>query len=110
MKLRHLRRAARLGDGWMGAGGTIDELIPMIDRMNDLRREYGREREPFAIYATAGESFSADGIKRLEGKGVTDCIVGFRVPYIKGPDTEPLETKIEHLNKYAESIISKVSL
>ena len=33
-----LRRAARLGDGWMGAGGMLDDLIPMIDRMNDLPR------------------------------------------------------------------------
>ena len=48
-----------------------------------------------------------DGIKRLEDKGVTDCIVGFRVPYIKGPDTEPLETKIKHLEQYAENIIAK---
>ena len=48
-------------------------------------------------------------LKRLEDKGVTDCIVGFRVPYIKGPDTEPLETKIENLEKYADSIIAKVN-
>ena len=48
------------------------------------------------------DAYDLDGIKRLEDKGVTDCIVGFRVPYIKGPDTEPLETKIEHLERYAE--------
>ena len=48
-------------------------------------------------------------MKRLEDKGVTDCIVGFRVPYIKGPDTEPLETKVKHLEQYAESIIAKVT-
>ena len=36
---------------------------------------------------------------------MTDCIVGFRVPYIKGPDTEPLEDKIAHLEKYAETFI-----
>jgi hypothetical protein len=32
------------------------------------------------------------------------------VPYIKGPDNEPLQTKIDNINRYAESIISKVSL
>ena len=37
---------------------------------------------------------------------VTDCIVGFRVPYIKGPDTEPLEDKIKHLEQYAENVIA----
>ena len=35
-------------------------------------------------------------------------IVGFRVPYIKGPDTEPLDKKIEHLERFAESVIAKV--
>ena len=47
-------------------------------------------------------------VKRLEDKGVTDAIVGFRWPYIKGPDTEPLETKIRHLERYAEKVIAKV--
>ena len=55
------------------------------------------------------DAYTTDGVKRLEDKGVTDCIVGFRVPYIKGPDTEPLETKIENLEKYAASVIAKVS-
>ena len=55
------------------------------------------------------DAYTVDGIKRLEDKGVTDCIVGFRVPYIKGPDTEPLDKKIEHLERYAEEIISKVN-
>ncbi len=31
------------------------------------------------------------------------------MPYIKGPDTEPLEKKIEHLNRYAENVIAKVT-
>ena len=53
------------------------------------------------------DAYDPDGIKRLEDKGVTDCIVGFRVPYIKGPDTEPLEKKIEHLERYAEHIIAQ---
>ena len=73
----NLRRAARLGDGWMGAGGMLDDLIPMIDRMNDLRREHGRERERFDIYATTPESFTVDGIKQLEDLGVTHTAGGF---------------------------------
>ena len=37
------------------------------------------------------DAYTVDGVKRLEDQGVTDVIVGFRVPYIKGPDTEPLD-------------------
>ncbi|MDT5166170.1 MAG: hypothetical protein QOC88_3064, partial [Mycobacterium sp.] len=40
-------------------------------------------------------------------KGVTDVIVGFRIPYIMGPDTEPLESKIRKLEMFAERVIAK---
>jgi len=105
-----LRRAVLQGDGWMHAGGDGEELDRLLARLADIRKAEGDEREDFEVHVISYDAYTLDGIKRLEDKGVTDCIVGFRVPYIKGPDTEPLETKIEHLNKYADSIISKVSL
>ena len=46
--------------------------------------------------------------ERREDRGVTDVIVGFRVPYVKGPDSEPLQKKIDHLNWFADNIIHKV--
>jgi hypothetical protein len=55
------------------------------------------------------DAYTIDGVKRLEDRGVTDVIVGFRVPYIVGPDTEPLERKLEHLNRYAEHVIAKAN-
>ncbi|EUA50810.1 hypothetical protein I552_1750 [Mycobacterium xenopi 3993] len=54
------------------------------------------------------EGFTVDGVKRLEDKGVTDVIVGFRAPYAKGPDTEPLDAKIRNLETFAEKVITKV--
>ncbi|MGC2798798.1 MAG: LLM class F420-dependent oxidoreductase, partial [Mycobacterium sp.] len=53
------------------------------------------------------DGFTLDGVKRLEDKGVTDVIVGFRIPYIMGTDTEPLDTKIRNLEKFAENVIAK---
>ena len=72
-------------------------------------KEEGDTRDDFEVHVISYDAYTTDGVKRLEDKGVTDCIVGFRVPYIKGPDTEPLETKIKHLEQYAENIIAKVS-
>ena len=54
------------------------------------------------------DAYKPDGIRRLEDRGVTDIMVGFRIPYIVGPDTEPLENKISSLEKYAEKVISRV--
>ena len=33
-------------------------------------------------------------------------IVGFRWPYAVGPDTEPLQTKLDALRRYADTVIA----
>ncbi|KAA1430240.1 TIGR03619 family F420-dependent LLM class oxidoreductase [Mycolicibacter arupensis] len=101
-----LRRAAR-HDGWMHGGGDPAELDGLIARLQQLREEEGRAGDPFEIHVISVDGFTLDGIKRLEDKGVTDVIVGFRVPYILGPDTEPLDTKIRNLERFAEHVIAK---
>ena len=103
-----LRRAVLKGDGWMHAGGDGEELDRLLARLAEIRKAEGDTRDDFEVHVISYDAYDLDGVKRLEDKGVTDCIVGFRVPYIKGPDTEPLEKKIEHLERYAESIIAKV--
>lgn len=103
-----LRRAAVRGDGWMHGGGPHEELDDLLLQLAKIREQEGVADKPFEIHVISMEGFSVDGCKRLEDKGVTDVIVGFRLPYIKGPDTEPLEKKIEHLERFAESVIAKV--
>lgn len=105
-----LRRAVLKGDGWMHAGGDGEELDRLLVRLAEIRKAEGRDDDssrPFEVHVISYDAYDPDGVRRLEDKGVTDCIVGFRVPYIKGPDTEPLETKIRHLEQYAESVIGR---
>lgn len=104
-----LRRAVRKGDGWMHAGGDGEELDRLLTRLAEIRKEEGDDRDDFEVHVISYDAYTVDGVKRLEDRGVTDCIVGFRIPYIKGPDTEPLETKVKHLEHYAESVIAKVN-
>lgn len=104
-----LNRAAR-NDGWMHGGGDLGDpaaLDRYIKRLNELRAEYGRTG-PFEIHAMSLDAYKPDGIKRLEDRGVTDIMVGFRMPYTVGPDPEPLEDKLRAIEKYAEKVISKV--
>ncbi|MBK6575177.1 MAG: TIGR03619 family F420-dependent LLM class oxidoreductase [Sandaracinaceae bacterium] len=103
-----LKRAAYLGDGWMFAGGAPEELSRCLDRLAVLRREAGRENEPFEIHAGSMDAFKLDGVKRLEDQGITDVIVGFRNAYDNAPDIQPLDVKIGALRKYADKIISKL--
>lgn len=104
-----LKRAARC-DGWMHGGGQPEELDRLIKRLNQIREEQPEEArtDDFQIHVISLDAFTLDGIKRLEEKGVTDVIVGFRLPYILGQDTEPLDAKIRHLEKFAENVIAKL--
>jgi probable F420-dependent oxidoreductase len=104
-----LRRAAVRGDGWMHAGGDPEELDTMLDKLTKFRAEAGRANDPFEVHVISLDAYTVDGVKRLEDKGVTDVIVGFRLPYVVGPDPEPLETKITNLERYAERVIAKVN-
>lgn len=103
-----LRRAAQRGDGWMHAGGDADELDRLLDRLHRMRVAEGTADRPFEVHVISMDGYSPDGVKRLEDRGVTDVIVGFRVPYQRGPDTEPLADKVTHLERYAESVMAKV--
>lgn len=102
-----LRRAARLGDGWMHAGGDAADLDRYLARLAVLRREAGREREPFEIHVIALEAYTVDGVRRLEDRGVTDVIVGFRNAY--EPDTMTLAQKIDALRAYADQVIARTA-
>ncbi|MDX6744864.1 TIGR03619 family F420-dependent LLM class oxidoreductase [Actinocorallia sp. A-T 12471] len=102
-----LRRAVLRGDGWMHAGGAGEELDALLTRLQGIREAEGKANDPFEIHVISYDAYTVDGVKRLEDKGITDVIVGFRLPYIKGQDTEPLETKIRNLESFAETVIAR---
>lgn len=103
-----LRRAAERGDGWMHAGGDPGELDRLLVKLDALRAEYGT-REDFEVHVISLDGFTVDGVKRLEDKGVTDVIVGFRYPYTREQDTESLDTKIANLSRFAEKVIARTA-
>jgi len=103
-----LRRAARSGDGWMHGGGDPAELPSLLGRLERLREEAGRSGEPFEVHAISMDAYTADGVRRLEEAGVTDAIVGFRWPYVREQDTEPLQVKVDDLRRYADEVIAAV--
>ena len=103
-----LRRAATVGDGWMHGGGDPADLPGLLERLARLRAEAGRADAPFETHVISMDAFSVDGVRRLEEQGVTDVIVGFRWPYVVGPDTEPLQAKVDSLRRFADGVIAKV--
>ena len=91
----------------MHGGSGRKELDRLLARLNEIRTEEGRTG-PFEIHVMSADAFTPDGIKRLEDKGVTNAMIGFRDPYIIGNDTESLDDKIRNLESFAEKVIAKV--
>jgi probable F420-dependent oxidoreductase len=104
-----LRRAARVGDGWLHGGGDPADLPGLLARLAGLRKAEGAAGRPFEVHVISMDAYSVDGVRRLEDQGVTDAIVGFRWPYQTGPDREPLTDKIAGLRRYADDVIAKVN-
>ena len=100
-----LKRAARVGDGWMCAGADLQQLEAYIKRINQLREEYGTSEKPFRVFTTGQDAFTNEGIARLEEIGVTDVVIAFRNVYEMEPD-KPLDEKIAMLNWYAGEFIN----
>lgn len=104
---RSLERAARLGDGWLPAGMSTDELGIAMANLRELRKRYERDHLPFSVHAISMDAFTADGVRRLADLGVTHAVGGFSGfnPYGQEADTETLQQKIDALNRYADHVI-----
>ncbi len=100
------RRAARLGDGWVGSGHMPDQVAGVMERLNGLRREAGRDRVPFdAILVLSGPP-NVDDLRRFEDAGVTS-LVSWPLLFTVGPQST-MDAKRRYLEGYANDVISKL--
>jgi probable F420-dependent oxidoreductase len=107
-----LRRAARLGDGWIGGAYGWDELASITARLRTLLAEAGRSDEPFEVIAAIMEYPSADLYRRGEdelGLTATLCLPWFADADIAAqraagvePPTAAYRASIE---RFAEEIV-----
>jgi probable F420-dependent oxidoreductase len=102
---RALRRAATIGDGWVGAGNTPEEVQGILRRLGELRREAGRERVPFEIIVALTTPPDVDVFRRLEDQGVTG-VVSWPLVFTVGPGAS-IEQKRGALESYAEQVIRR---
>ncbi len=102
-----LRRAARLGDGWIGAAAYAPDDVPAIaGRLQELRKQEGREHLPFDIMLPIAATPSPDLYRRLEDQGVTST-TSSPFSYSVGPRST-LDQKRRLLEDYAENVIRKM--
>jgi probable F420-dependent oxidoreductase len=97
-----LRRAARLCDGWVGYAYAWDEAVGYAQRLTALRREYGRENDPFEIVLALLEPPSVDVYRRAEDAGITTVMCRPWLGQVGG-----VESYREPIERFAQEIIEK---
>ena len=99
-----LRRAARLGDGWISANSDYDTLSDLIGQLNEFREEYGTDAN-FEIHALDSRLRDTEDCQRLTELGVTDICVTPWNPY---DPSLSLDDKLRGIEGFANSVIAKL--
>jgi hypothetical protein len=107
MKTSEAVAVARLCDGWVGYAYAWDDAVGYVEKLTALRREYGRENEPFDIMLALLEPPSPDLYKRAEDIGITAvmCSPWAGLNDMGSGDVERFREPIE---RFAETVIEKV--
>jgi probable F420-dependent oxidoreductase len=98
-----LRRAARFGDGWLGAGNTPEQAEEILVELRRLREEFGRGAEAFDAVVPLVTPPELDSLRRLADLGATGS-VSYPFAYTAGPDAT-LEQKLEVMQDFGERFI-----
>lgn len=99
-----LRRAATVGDGWIGVNTPMAELMETAERLRDERTAAGKSLENFEILGAINEAPTVDNVKRLEDAGVTALMTSAWL-YAK-TDVSTLAGKREALERFADRWIA----
>jgi alkanesulfonate monooxygenase SsuD/methylene tetrahydromethanopterin reductase-like flavin-dependent oxidoreductase (luciferase family) len=72
-----LRRAGRLGDGWIELGSRdADEFAGRLAVVRQARAEAGRAELPFVVTSGIGAAATPDDVEQLTERGVDRAIFG----------------------------------
>jgi hypothetical protein len=100
-----LRRAAQLCDGWVGTAYVWDDAVRYVQKLTALRREYGRDGEPFEIMLALLEMPSADLYRRAEDLGITAVMCApWMSENLEPSDRAGCRAAIE---RFAETVVEK---
>jgi hypothetical protein len=97
-----LQRAAR-SDGWLGVDYALDDLVPLVRKLHDLRRREDRSAEPFEVFAVLKRFPDLDTLRRMADLGVT--MTQDYAWFYKGEPYSSLDHKRETMQRFAEHTI-----
>lgn len=101
-----LRRAARIGDGWMSANTDFATLKGLVAELNVLRAEYGTAgRADYEIHVMDQAASTVADFQRLIELGATDICA---VPWNVYGESLSQQKKIDGIKRFGDEIIAKL--
>ncbi|MEI2697182.1 MAG: LLM class F420-dependent oxidoreductase [Microthrixaceae bacterium] len=97
------RRAARIGDGWLGIHYTPQDLIANCALLQQAREDAGTADRRFEVLASPLAAPSTDLVEELEAAGVTTIITSAWMS--SGIEAPPVEQAEELIASYGERFI-----
>jgi alkanesulfonate monooxygenase SsuD/methylene tetrahydromethanopterin reductase-like flavin-dependent oxidoreductase (luciferase family) len=101
-----LRRAAAIGDGWMGVYYGMDELRGYVERLERYRKEAGREHLPFEVTASVLAVPTPAVCEELDEIGVTTLITSAWL--MEGLDGSSVPALVDSVRRFGERYIEPV--
>jgi probable F420-dependent oxidoreductase len=102
-----LRRAAALGDGWIGAGNTPEQASDILRELARLRKQARRADEAFETIVPLVEPPDRDTLKRLAELGASGT-VHYPFRYTAGPNAS-LQQKLDVMKRYGDEVITPLA-
>lgn len=90
-----LRRAARLGDGWIGISHTPETVTASVERLRRLREDAGRGEARFEV-SVGGPVATRDDVSRWADAGVDRLVVA---PWDRSADA------VEGMRRFADEVL-----
>jgi probable F420-dependent oxidoreductase len=107
-----LRRAARIGDGWIGNRiYTEDQLTDLLSRLKGLLAEHGRTLDDLKVIAPIAATPSADLYRTWAERGVDGTLAApwwLATPDEKARHGKTLDLKLATMERFAEEVIAKM--
>jgi alkanesulfonate monooxygenase SsuD/methylene tetrahydromethanopterin reductase-like flavin-dependent oxidoreductase (luciferase family) len=101
-----MRRAARLGDGWIGTGQSPDEARALLGRLRTFRVEAERASAPFEAIVPLAVPPERDVLRSLAADGMT-ATTAWPFSYTVGPSSTA-QQKRDAMRRFGDEVIAKM--
>tara|TARA_R110002049_G_scaffold110858_2_gene259973 strand:+ start:3254 stop:4126 length:873 start_codon:yes stop_codon:yes gene_type:complete len=102
-----LRRAARIGDGYIGAGTAPEAVAPLLKKLESLRAEYHRSHLPFEAMLGITAAPDRDLFMRLSDDGLQSTVAP-PFQYALGKKHSTVDEKKRFMEHFSNTIIRRM--